>query len=79
MPAVRPVSVYDVAVADAGTGTEVPEVAVAGAVAPSARRIVTPVKSGAGLTQDSLIEVSLATVAARAVTGPGGVTSRVPE
>ena len=74
MPGVSPVSVNDVAVAEAGTVTETPVIADAGAVAPSARRIVTPAKSASvGLTQASLIEVSPASATAvRVVTGPGG-------
>ena len=76
MRAVRPVSVKDVAVADAGKVTAVPSVAVAGATSPTRRRIVTPGKSrSVGFAQFSVIELSVDTVAFRAVTGPGAVVS----
>src|SRR6185312_17049135 len=58
--------------------TRVPLVAVAGAVAPAERRIITPVKSAsAGLVQCSETEVSVDESARtfRPVTGPGAVLS----
>ena len=61
---------YDVA-GLAASATRVPEVADAGAVAPSARRIITPVKDApAGLVHDNAIEVAAGT-ALSAVTERG--------
>jgi hypothetical protein len=61
----------------AASATRVPSAAEAGGVAPSARRIITPVRDGPlGLVHDKVTE-SLAGIAATLVTGPrAAVTSR---
>ena len=75
MPAASPASVCVLPGASLST-TRVPELAVAGGVPPTARRIITPAKSASpGLLQDSDTLLPVVPVTDTPVTGPGAVVS----
>jgi hypothetical protein len=81
VPTARPVSVTEVAVADARL-TPIPAVTEAGGVLPTARRTTIEARSASdGLIHDSWIDVVVRVPTVNPVTGPGAVVSgavRVP-